>query len=203
MLNERSFWKGARAGAGGRGKEEAAAAAAAAARRDAGTPDRSEQVQSKRRKQRWSSAMLRCFCLLPRERPSVSDQLNKSMVTAQNLLPDTEVAMLMKGDGNIVAQHPGGEEGRRELAAVVPALRRAARQLEETMGGDGGGGSSLHIAGRTTMLSCWAVAPSLSLAIVRKVVEEAAVDMDTSEVDRAVEPVLEEVRTLLMAGIDV
>mmetsp|Transcript_18769 Transcript_18769/g.38185 ORF Transcript_18769/g.38185 Transcript_18769/m.38185 type:complete len:122 (+) Transcript_18769:1-366(+) len=111
----------------------------------------------------------------------------------------TDVVVLLKGDGSTMFQHTTAGVNAEEASSVVVGLRRAARQLGDTLGQSRC--PAIHVKGGCTVFSCFEVEKDLVLAVFRRM-EEAAVDqLDTTESDAAISPVLEEIRVLLQATV--
>ncbi len=114
-------------------------------------------------------------------------------------LPGTDVVVLLKGDGSTLYQHTTADVNAAEASSVVVGLRRAARQLGDTLGQSRC--PAIHVKGGSTVFSCFEVEKDLVLAVFRRMEENAVDTLDTTESDSAITPVLEEIRMLMQATV--
>mmetsp|Transcript_32948 Transcript_32948/g.77659 ORF Transcript_32948/g.77659 Transcript_32948/m.77659 type:complete len:144 (-) Transcript_32948:7-438(-) len=143
--------------------------------------------------------MSSCCCLSSGVTPTVQQQLEKTMGKTKEALPGTDVVVLLKGDGSMIYQHTTADVNASEAASVVVGLRRAARQLGDTLGQSRC--PAIHVKGGSTVFSCFEVENDLVLAVFRRM-DEALVDqLDTTESDAAINPVMEEIRVLMQAAV--
>lgn len=114
-------------------------------------------------------------------------------------LPGIDIVLLLKGDGSTLYQHTSPEVNASEAASVVVGLRRAARQLGDTLGQSSC--PAIHVKGASTIFSCFEVENDLVLVVLRRMDEAALEQLDTTESDAAICPVLEEIRVLMQATV--
>jgi len=107
--------------------------------------------------------------------------------------------LLLKGDGRTVFQHTAANVDQDDVASVVVGLRRAAKQLSDTLGQTQC--PAIHVKGSRNAFSCHEVEKDLILAVFRRMEETQVESLDSKDVDASVAPILEELRVLMHSAV--
>jgi predicted regulator of Ras-like GTPase activity (Roadblock/LC7/MglB family) len=131
--------------------------------------------------------------------PSLQQQLSRSLIKIGEIFPGTDTILVLRQDGTVAFQQIAGDVEQAEVISVVSSLKRAALQLAETLGQSEC--PALHVKGGKNIFSCYDAGPEFSLAFFTSISEPDLECFDTSEADRKMVAIIDEVRSLLWGTI--